>query len=118
MTYSARAPLPDGVFEEVADGSVVFHALPPPSDEEVQTLAARIGTARILARRDRDSGPDDEPPDALAQAQAESVQAQLAITTERGPFTGSVRTKRLCAFIDGFSLHAATEVAPGSLRTG
>lgn len=104
--------IPDGVFEEMADGSVLFHALPPPSDDDVQTLAARIvrRTARILARRDRDNEPDDEPPDALAQAQAESVTAQLALPAERGPSTKTTRTKRLCAVLDGFSLHAATAV--------
>jgi hypothetical protein len=103
--------IPDGVFEAAADGAVRFHALPPPRDDEVQALAARIvrRTQRILARRDGARG-DDEAPDALAQAQAESVCAQLALTAERGPATAALACKRLCAFVDGFSLHAATEV--------
>ncbi|MEK7862303.1 MAG: transposase zinc-binding domain-containing protein, partial [Chloroflexota bacterium] len=72
--------IPDGVWQEHPDGTVTFHALPPPTDDDVERLAARVvrRTARILSRRDADFAGDDEP-DALAHAQAESVQTPLAL---------------------------------------
>ena len=101
--------IPDGVWQEHPDGTVTFYPLPPPTDAEVEAITARIvrRTARILARRDADLAGDDEP-DALALAQAEAVQTPLALTEpEREP----ARARRpLCAFLDGFSLHAATFV--------
>jgi len=63
--------VPDGVFEERPDGTVAFHPLPPPTDDVVERLAARVvrRTARSLPRRGADLG-DDEP-EALADAHAE-----------------------------------------------
>jgi hypothetical protein len=103
--------VPDGVWQERPDGSVAFHHLPRPTDDAIEGLAARIvrRTARILARRDPDLADDDEP-DALALAHAEAVQTPLALP-EPDPEPRRSR-QRLCAFVDGFSLHANTAVAP------
>src|SRR5882672_7180928 len=52
--------IPDGVFVGASDGSVTFHPLPPPTNEDILALAARIArrTARIVARHD--AAADDE----------------------------------------------------------
>lgn len=104
--------VPEGVWHESPDGSIRFHPLPPPTDEDIEMLAGRIvrRTARLLARRDADR-PDDEPPDALAHAQAESMQLTLAGSGggHRTPPTPTPARRR-CALVDGFSLHANTSV--------
>lgn len=99
--------VPEGVWHELPDGSLGFHPLPPPTDEDVEAIAVRIvgRVARLLARRDGDSV-DDEP-DALAQAQAEALQLPMP-WAEPPPRTSSSR--RRCALVDGFSLHANTSV--------
>jgi hypothetical protein len=99
--------VPEGVWHERPDGSLGFHPLPPPTDEDVEQIAARIvgKIRRLLARRDGDAV-DDEP-DALAYAQAEAVQLPISLA-EPPPRTSASR--RRCAFIDGFSLHADTSV--------
>ncbi len=101
--------IPEGVWHEQADGSVAFHPLPPPTDEDVEALAVRIvrGAARLVARRDEGGGGDDQP-DALALAQAESVQLPVALSEPTPRTTPS--TRRRCALVDGFSLHANTSV--------
>jgi hypothetical protein len=98
---------PEGVWHERPDGSLGFHPLPPPTDADVEDIAARIvgKIRRLLARRDGDAV-DDEP-DALAYAQAEAVQLPMSLA-ELPPRTSASR--RRCAFIDGFSLHADTSV--------
>ena len=100
------------MFGHAADGSVAFHHLPPPSDADVAELAARIvrRTARVLARQDAIAG-DDQPPDALALAQADAVQLPLALSDRHAERAPPPR-RSLCAFVDGFSLHAATFVPP------
>ena len=98
---------PEGGWHERPDGSLGFHLLPPPTDEDVEQIAARIvGTIRrLIARRDGDAV-DDEP-DALAYAQAEAVQRPMSLA-EPPPRTSASR--RRCAFIEGFSFHADTAV--------
>ena len=100
--------VPEGVWHERPDGSLGFHPLPPPTDEDVEEIAARVvgRIRRLLESRDGDAV-DDEP-DALAHAQAEAVQLPLA---EPPPRTSTSRCR--CAFIDGFSLHADTSVDAG-----
>jgi hypothetical protein len=99
--------VPEGVWHERLDGSLGFHALRPPTDEDVEQITARIVAriSRLLARRDGEAV-DDEP-DALAHAQAEAVQLPMSLA-EAPPRTSASR--RRCAFIDGFSLHADTSV--------
>ena len=103
--------IPDGVWREHPDGTVTFHPLPPPTDDDVERIAARVvrRTARILARRDAELAGDDEP-DAFAHAVAEAVQTPLALAE---PAPDARRARRRCAFIDGFSLHADTSVDAG-----
>jgi len=110
--WHAHTIIPDGVFVEAADGNLAFHHLPPPTDDDVAMLAARVvrRTARILARHDA-TACDDEPPDALAHAQADAVQLPLALSSCHAELAPPPR-RSLCAFVDGFSLHAATFVPP------
>lgn len=110
-----HATLPDGVFVERDDGPPRFVELAPPSDDDIETLTSQIVVAvdKRLARRD-DNADIDEEPDALAHAQAASVQSVQSLSrtkrdrgTRRDGDTAR-RTKKStrCALIDGFSLHA------------
>jgi transposase len=66
----------------------------------------------VLARRD-DNAPEVEPPDALALAKADTLQLPLALAErECGDAPRPTTPTRLSAFVDGFSLHAATFVRP------
>jgi hypothetical protein len=105
--------IPDGVFVEAAEGRVSFRPLPPPTDEDIAALAARIArrTTRIVARHD-DAADDDEPPDALALAQADAIQLPLALQHRHAELAPKP-SRSLCALVDGFSLHAATFVPSG-----
>lgn len=98
------------MWHEQPDGSVSFHPLPPPTDEDVEVLAVGIvrRVARLLARRDADTAADDEL-DALDQAQAEAVQLPMTFC-EPMPRTSTSSYRRRCALVDGFSLHANTSV--------
>ena len=86
--------VPEGVWHEQPDGSVAFHPLPPPTDEDVEVLAVRIvrRVARLLARRDADAAVDDAL-DALDQAQAEAVQLPMTCLN-RGPGQRRHRRRR------------------------
>lgn len=98
-----------GVWHEQPDGSVTFHRLPPPTDEDVLVLVVRIvrRVARLLARRDADAAIDDEL-DALDHARAEAVQLPMTFAEPRSQ--SSTTSRRRCALVDGFSLHANTSV--------
>jgi len=103
--------VPEGVWQERADGSVTFHPLPPPTDDEVLAITMRIvrGVARLLDRRDEPDAGDDDEPDALDLARAEALKLPLPSSpTSRTPITTS--TRRRAAIVDGFSLHADTSV--------
>src|SRR4029078_14102 len=52
--------VPQGVWHERPDGSLGFHPLPPPTDEDVEDIAARIvdKIRRLLPRRHRDAAHD------------------------------------------------------------
>ena len=98
----------EGVWYEDRGGEVRFHALPPPTDEDVEQLAAVIvrRITRRLARRDADARCDDEP-DVLDHARAEAVQLPVPRTEPR---EHQISSRHRCAFLDGFSLHANTSV--------
>jgi len=91
--------------QEQPDLTVRFHCLPPPTDDDVEQLDARIvrRTARVLGCRDAALVADPEL-DPLAHAVAEAVQPP----TLTEPATDPRRARRRCAFLDGFSLHADT----------
>jgi hypothetical protein len=101
--------IPEGVWYEAPDGSVHFHALPPPTDEDVRAITARVvrRVARLIAGRDADPAADDEP-DPLANARAEAVQLPMPLGERPALPTRTARHR--CAFIDGFSLHADSVV--------
>ena len=96
-----HAVVPDGVFVAEEDGSVSFEPLDPPTDREVLRIAERI--ERRVTRHLDALDPDDDAPDALADAQSESVQAALPREPDEDE---PVRPTPRCAFVRGFSLHA------------
>jgi FMN phosphatase YigB (HAD superfamily) len=53
--------VPEGVWHELSDGSLGFHPLPPPTDEDVEEITTRIvgKLRRLLARRDGDAVDDE-----------------------------------------------------------
>ena len=109
--------VPEGVWYERADGTVAFHALPPPTDQDVVALTTRIvrRVARLHRTRDADADATDPPElDDLAHAQAEAVQL-ARVTRMPSPLRASIR--RRAALVDGFSLQADTVVDAGD-RTG
>ena len=102
--------IPEGLWQEQADGSVTFHPLPPPTDDDVLAITMRIvrGVARLLQRRG-DADGDADAPDALDQARAEALKLPVSSgPSARIPITTS--TRRRAAIVDGFSLHADTSV--------
>ena len=97
--------IPDGVFAHDDDGTARFHRLPPPSDEDVELLLARIA-GRVLALivdDDSDAGDDG---DLQLWAQADASQPPLFHV----PLDADERKRPRCAFVDGFSLHADVSV--------
>jgi hypothetical protein len=107
--------IPDAVFTAAADGVARVHRLPPPADDDLAALAARLvrRIRAVLARRDGDAATDGEPPAALALARADAVQMPLALAAPAEARAAAIRHARLYAFVDGFSLHAATSVRAG-----
>jgi hypothetical protein len=106
LTPHAHSWLPDGVFYQADDGTLQFQILPPPTDDDVKTLLLRI-RARVLkvcAEHD-DSIPDDDEM-ALINSQYEACRPPLFTI----PYTEDELQRRLCAFKDGFSLHADLDV--------
>jgi hypothetical protein len=89
----------DGVFVD-DEGTARFVRLPPPDDDDVMVLLRRTArrVARLLHRRDR----GDASQDALAALSADNLDA--------GAAAGEPRSRRLTAFLEGFSLHVATVV--------
>ena len=115
-----HAITPDGLFVEGGpEGRLVFHPLPPPTDEEVQRLGARVARRLTkLARRHLAEGdeaapdPDDEQAavdHALDRALRPPVRPQTVLP---GVAPVAARAEKpLCANVGGFSLHAARTVA-------
>ena len=97
--------IPDGVFEREG-AEVRFVPLGAPSDDEIEAVLRRIVARlmRMLRPRATAAESDASPLDALGLAQSESLQLQL--TAPPAP----VRSKKLTAFLDGFSFHAAVHL--------
>ena len=96
--------IPDGVFVR-EDGQVQFVALSAPTDDDVKAILERIVVrAQKLLRPILEAGREDaRTPDALTAAQAESV---ASLPSSPQPAT----TKKLSAYREGFSLHAAVHI--------
>ena len=104
LNCHVHALFPDGVFAAGLDGSAVFHALPPPWDDDITTLVHQIAHAihRLVERHLAHRGDDaDDPPELLASEQARAVAALPSSGRASPPTPG-----RRCAFLDGYSLHA------------
>jgi hypothetical protein len=103
LNCHAHALVPDGVFAVSSDGSVLFHPLPPPWDDDVARLLDQIAHAihRLVTRR-LPGHSDDDPPDLLATEQAQAVVGLPA--RDLAPIPRP--TGRRSVFLDGYSLHA------------
>jgi hypothetical protein len=97
--------IPDGVFVR-QNGHVRFVALAPPSDEDVLAVLRRmvVRLERLLRPRLASAENDARPLDALGAAQAEAMNALGTAPPDTG------RPRKLAAYLDGFSLHAAVHL--------
>ncbi|NQT85333.1 transposase [bacterium] len=107
---------PDGLFVPGADGRLVFTPLPPPTDEDVEHLMARLAErlgalARRRMAKAQERPPwdsDDDAPVLAANADALRLPGPRLLPGMEVPPTGT--GKPLCARVGGFSLHAARRV--------
>jgi hypothetical protein len=127
----------DGVFFTEGEGEALgFRPLPPPTDDEIGVVLARIATRvqRLLERRGPDpSGADPSPLDpvveesaALAGISSASIQGRVALGPRAGarvwrvggdpdaPWTLSATPRH--AHLAGFDLHANVEVPASDRR--
>jgi hypothetical protein len=100
----AHVLVPEGVF--CGDDSS-FALLPPPTDDEVEALLRKVVKKVLKLAHAR--YPEGLPyaADAQAALAAASVQTRLPLGDVEPPHP---RTGRRCAFLEGFSLHADTQV--------
>jgi len=105
MNIHFHVVVPDGVFTATDDGGgAAFHRLPNPSDDDVEKLL-RVTAARIVRMLRKEVDDDGKDADALAALEAASLQTKPASSMSNDP-----PKKRLSAFLEGFSLHAATHI--------
>jgi hypothetical protein len=112
MNIHFHVLVPEGLFAAPSpqtSARATFLSLPPPSDEEVDSLLRTVmhRVVRLLTRRgllEEGTYPDD----ALGHLQAASLQRRLPLGDEERP----PPRKRRCATLEGFSLHANTHVHP------
>jgi hypothetical protein len=103
LNCHAHVVLPDGVFAAGPDGTVQFHPLPPPWDDDVARLLGQVArTIHRLVERHLAQRGDDEPLDLLAAEQAQAITALSWPDRAPPPKLTSHRS----AFLDGYSLHA------------
>jgi hypothetical protein len=103
LQVNVHVVAPDGLF---VDGT--FQRLPPPRDEDVDSLL-RTTAKRVLRhlKAHVDEGDEDtaeDTADALAALEAASM------TTAGGPVVDDPKPKRLTAFLEGFSLNASVKI--------
>jgi hypothetical protein len=101
--------VPDGAFDH--DG--VFVAADPPDDDDVRQLLLRAGR-RVIALLRRFFG-EDEPRRGEIDGLLEALDATSA-TPAPALFPRTERRAALSAFVEGFSLHAATRVMASDRR--
>ncbi|MBC8426284.1 transposase [bacterium] len=118
----AHCIVPDGLFVQDPDGANVlaFVRLPPPSDEEVALLTRRIARrltaiARRILGEDGENFVDDEEDEAAVRDDvAAALRPPLAVVPQQSvlplDLAAPTPAKRLCAAVNGFSLHAARTV--------
>jgi hypothetical protein len=109
--------LPDGLFVPGPEGRLAFAPLPPPSDQEIAELTARIASrlialaqALIPGFQEAASSLDKEQV-LLGQTMGEALRPPLPAQTFFETFAAEPTAKPLCARVEGFSLHAARTVA-------
>ena len=104
--------VPDGVFvaESNARAGSSFVRLPPPSDQEVETINRTIARRTLLLQRQL------EPSDLALEADTLERIYAAAVQPYRPGFHLPVHRPR-CSSIEGFSLHADVHVAAGD-RSG
>ncbi len=92
--------VPDGVFVENPDGGVLFRALPKPTVEDLEAVAARVvrQMRRWLDRHEL----ADEPHDGLAQVVTSAAEVRRRAMADDAPD----RPVKLVANVEGFSLEA------------
>jgi len=97
--------IPDGVFVREG-GALRFVALAPPSDADVAAVLRRIVVRLVrLLRPWLASAEDDARPlDALGAAQVEAMKSLGTSPPDSG------RARKLSAYLNGFSLHAAVHL--------
>jgi hypothetical protein len=105
--------VPDGAFDD--DG--VFVAADPHDDEDVRTLLGRAGrrVIAVLRRFFDEHGADDETRRREVDCLLQVLDATSA-TPAPALFPKQQRRASLSAFVEGFSLHAATRVLPSDRR--
>jgi len=97
--------LPDGVFARGADGALAFHALPAPTDADVEALVTRV--ARSVLRALDDTADDTQLDGTLTADLGAALQPSLPrLSADPAPRLPRPRT----AVVAGFSLHADTAV--------
>jgi hypothetical protein len=111
----------DGLYAEQPDGSLLFHPLPAPTDDDVARTARAVSrkVSRYLRRR-MGVGGDKQASllDSLANASVQGLVATgprrgcrvLRLGTEPGEAQSEIKSKR-CADVGGFNLHANVRVA-------
>jgi hypothetical protein len=102
--------VPDGVFEQQADGSVRFVPILGPSDDDVKRIIAQV-KKRIDAKLehlvdDIDGYADEQSCQTLELALAPGSSRHRSDESFEHPQSH----KKLCCHLDGYSLHAATTV--------
>ena len=108
LTPHFHVLLPEAVFEELSQTEVRACALPPPDDEEVETLLRTVALRVVKLLRARGKLAEAAPcEDALDFLRARAVRQQRLPLGEEPP---PGHKRRRCAFLEGFSLHADTWV--------